>query len=76
MEDRMNNYVDFIESASANTALAGEFKMALNNFSSEKLCSWFNEKGYNVDALVCESIVGSNKSKDSLKSHDGVKQQY
>jgi hypothetical protein len=76
MEDRMNNYVDFIESASANAALAGEFKKALNNFSSEKLCSWFNEKGYNIDAAVCESIVSRNESKDSLKSRNGVKQQY
>jgi len=72
----MNNYVDFIESASSNAALSGEFKKALDNFSSEKLCSWFNEKGYKIDAAVCDSIVNKNKTKDFLKARDGVKQQY
>jgi hypothetical protein len=71
----MSTYVDFIESVSQSKILANEFHNALKNYSSEKLSSWFTDKGYMVSVDVCDTLV-KNKSIHSDKVRSGPQPQY
>jgi hypothetical protein len=71
----MSTYVDFIESASESTTLANEFKNALKNFSSEKLSSWFKDRGYMVSVDTCDSLL-KNKTTNTRKIEPGPQPQY
>jgi len=71
----MSTYVDFIESASESATLANEFTNALKNFSSEKLSSWFREKGYLVSMDTCDSLL-KNKKNNTRKIEPGPEPQY